>query len=106
VALTLSTSELDFRQAQLSLLSGFPFKKRSAACREIAPQWRYDSRMFWTGFATGVAVSLAIGLAWYYVRERRQRLAFVASLSPAQREAFRDFEATNRGWRTFRDLLP
>jgi hypothetical protein len=62
--------------------------------------------MFWTGFATGVAVSLAIGLAWYYVRERRQRLAFVASLSPAQREAFRDFEATNRGWRTLRDLLP
>jgi hypothetical protein len=62
--------------------------------------------MFWTGFATGVAVSLAIGLAWHFVRERRQRLAFIASLSPAQRETFRAFEATNRGWRTFRDLLP
>jgi len=84
----------------------FPFQKRPAACREIAPHWRYDLRMFWAGFAIGVAVSLAIGLAWHFVRERRQRLAFIASLSPAQREAFRAFEATNRGWRTFRDLLP
>jgi hypothetical protein len=81
-------------------------RERPAGCREIALQRRNDSRMFWTGFATGFAVCLAIGLAWHFVRERRQRSSFMASLSPAQREAFRRFEAANRSWRTFRDSLP
>lgn len=99
-------AQLNFAVRRGFLFVWFPFQKRPAACREIAPHWRYDLRMFWAGFAIGVAVSLAIGLAWHFVRERRQRLAFIASLSPAQREAFRAFEATNRGWRTFRDLLP
>jgi hypothetical protein len=62
--------------------------------------------MFWTGFAIGFAVCLAIGLTAHFVRERRQRSAFIASLSPAQRERLRAFEMVNRDWRTFRDLLP
>jgi hypothetical protein len=45
--------------------------------------------MFWTGFAIGFvvigfAVCLAIALTAHFVRERRQRSAFIASLSPAQ----------------------
>ena len=62
--------------------------------------------MFWTGFATGFAVCLAIGLTAHFVRERRQRSAFIASLSPAQRERLETFEMVDRDWRTFRDLLP
>jgi hypothetical protein len=66
--------------------------------------------MFWTGFASGFAIGfavcLAIGLTAHFVRERRERSAFIASLSPAQREAFAGFETTKRGWRTFRGSLP
>ena len=38
--------------------------------------------------------------------ERRQRAAFIASLSPADQEALRGFETVNRNWRAFRDLSP
>jgi hypothetical protein len=82
-------------------------KSLSQSCREIAWQWHYDPRMFWTGFAIGIAVCLAIGLAAHCVREWRQRSAFIVSLSSAQREALRGFETVTGGdWRAFRDLSP
>jgi hypothetical protein len=82
-------------------------KSLSPSCREIARQWHYDPRMFWTGFAIGIAVCLAIGLAAHCVREWRQRSAFIVSLSSAQREALRGFETVTGGdWRAFRDLSP
>ena len=66
--------------------------------------------MFWTGFAIGFAIGfavcLAIGLAWHFVRERRQRLAFIESLSLAQRERLANFEPAKGDWRSFRDSLP
>jgi hypothetical protein len=66
--------------------------------------------MFWIGFLVGVAVCLAIGLAGHLIRgwraERRQRAAFIASLSPSEREALRGFEMVNSDWRTFRELSP
>jgi hypothetical protein len=61
--------------------------------------------MFWAGFAISIAVCLAIGLTARFVRERRQRSAFIASLRP-RREGLDAFEMVNRNWRTFRDLLP
>jgi hypothetical protein len=48
--------------------------------------------MFWTGFFIGFAACLAIGLTAHFVRDRRQRAAFIARLSPAQRERLRVFE--------------
>jgi hypothetical protein len=47
---------------------------------------------------------IAITLTAYFVRERRQRSAFIASLSLAEREALRGFEAVRGDWRAFRDL--
>jgi hypothetical protein len=61
--------------------------------------------MFWTGFFTGFAVCLAIGLAAHFVQDRRQRAAFIASLSPSQRERLRGFELVKGDWHEFRDLL-
>jgi len=40
-----------------------------------------------------------------FARERRERAAFIASLSPVQREKFKGFEAVKGDWRDFRDLL-
>jgi hypothetical protein len=45
--------------------------------------------MFWTGFFIGFAACLAIGLTAHFVHDRRQRAAFIASLSPAERESRR-----------------
>jgi hypothetical protein len=77
---------------------------------KTAPQWLYNLQMFWPvfliGFAIGFACCAAIGLAAHFARERRQRSAFVASLSPAQRERLKGFKTANRDWRTFRDMLP
>jgi len=61
--------------------------------------------MFWTGFFIGFAACLAMGLIAYFVHDRRQRAAFIASLSPAQRERFRGFEKVRGDWHEFRDLL-
>jgi hypothetical protein len=61
--------------------------------------------MFWTGFFTGFAACLAIGLAAHFVQDRRQRAAFIASLSPSQRERLRGFESVGGDWHEFRDLL-
>jgi hypothetical protein len=59
--------------------------------------------MFWTGFAIGVAVCLAITA--HVVRERRQRSAFITSLSPAQREGLWGFETVKGDWRAFKELV-
>jgi hypothetical protein len=60
--------------------------------RNIATALHHDPRMFWTGFLVGFAACLAIGLSAQYMRERRERAAFIASLSTAQREKLRGFE--------------
>jgi hypothetical protein len=61
--------------------------------------------MFWTGFFIGFAACLAIGLTAHFVHDRRQRMAFIAGLSPAERERFRGFEKVRGDWHEFRDLL-
>ena len=61
--------------------------------------------MFWTGFFTGIAACFAIGLTAHFVRDRRQRSVFIASLSPLQRERLRGFESVRGDWHQFRDLL-
>jgi hypothetical protein len=61
--------------------------------------------MFGTGFFVGFAACLAIGLAARFVHDRRQRAAFTASLSPAERERLRGFETVKGDWHEFRDLL-
>ena len=60
--------------------------------------------MFWTGFACGFAACLTVGLAARFMQESIQRSAFIASLSPAQREILWGFEAIKGDWRAFRDL--
>jgi hypothetical protein len=60
--------------------------------------------MFWTGFAVGFAACFAIGLTAHFLYEWIQRSAFIASLSPAQRERLWGFEAIKGDWRAFRDL--
>jgi hypothetical protein len=62
-------------------------------------------RMFWTGFFIGFAACLAIGLTVHLVRDRRQRAAFVSTLSSAEHAQLRGFETVNGDWRQFRDLL-
>jgi hypothetical protein len=61
--------------------------------------------VFWTGFFIGFAACLAIGLTAHFIHDRRQRAAFIASLSPAERERFRGFEKVKGDWHEFRDLL-
>jgi len=60
--------------------------------------------MFWTGFACGFAACFTVGLAARFMQEWIQRSAFVASLSPAQREILWGFEAIKGDLRAFRDL--
>ena len=59
--------------------------------------------MFW--FVIGIAVCSATGLITHFVRDYRQRSAFIASLSPSQRENLRGFESERGNWHEFRDLL-
>jgi hypothetical protein len=61
--------------------------------------------MFWPGFFVGFAACLVIGLTAHFVHVRRQRAAFIASLSPAERERLRGFETVKGDWHEFRDLL-
>ena len=60
--------------------------------------------MFWTGFAYGFATCLAVGLTARFMHEWIQRSAFIAGLSPAQRETLWGIEAIKGDWRAFRDL--
>ena len=59
--------------------------------------------MFWM-VVYGFAVCLAVGLTARFMQEWIQRSAFIASLSPAQREILWGFEAIKGDWRAFRDL--
>ena len=61
--------------------------------------------MFWTGFLVGLAACLAIALIVHFIHDRLQRSAFIASLTPAERERLTGFEAVNGDWHEFRDLL-
>lgn len=61
--------------------------------------------MFWTGAFIGFAACIAIGLTVRFIRDRRQRSAYIASLSPALRERLIGFETIEGDWRAFRELL-
>jgi hypothetical protein len=60
---------------------------------------------YWTVFSIGFAACLAIGFLVSFVHDRRQRAAFIASLSPADRERLEGFETVKGDWHDFRDLL-
>ena len=61
--------------------------------------------MFWTVIFVGFAACLAIALTWHFIHERRQRAAFIANLTPAERERLEGFESVKGDWHEFRDLL-
>jgi hypothetical protein len=64
--------------------------------------------VFWTALFVGFVVCLAIWFTAQFARERRdrkERAAFIASLSPAERERLKGFETVKGDWREFRDLL-
>jgi hypothetical protein len=73
--------------------------------RNIATAVHHHARMFWTGFFIGFAACLAIGLTAHFVHDRRERAAFIAGLSPAERERLMGFETVKGDWRAFRNLL-
>ena len=58
-----------------------------------------------TGFFIGFAACLAIGVAAHVVHYRRERAAFIAGLSPAEREMLEGYETLKSDWHDFRDLL-
>jgi hypothetical protein len=60
--------------------------------------------MFW--IFVGFAACLVIGRTAHFVHVRASaRTAFIASLSPAERERLRGFETVKGDWHEFRDLL-
>ena len=61
--------------------------------------------MSWTSVFIGLAASLAIGLGAHLIHDRRQRAAFLSSLSPVERERLEGFETIKGDWHEFRDLL-
>jgi hypothetical protein len=61
--------------------------------------------MFWAPFLSGFAACLAIWASAHFVREWRQRSAFIASLSPTEREKLVGFETVKGDWHAFRELL-
>ena len=61
--------------------------------------------MFWTGAFFGFAACLAIAVTAHFVHERRQRSAFIASLTSPERERLKGFETVKGDWHEFRDLL-
>jgi hypothetical protein len=60
--------------------------------------------MFWT-VIVGFAAYLAIILTGHFIHDRRQRTAFIANLTPAERERLEGFESVRGDWHEFRDLL-
>jgi hypothetical protein len=74
-------------------------------CSIIGDGVERSAEMFWTGLFTGFAACLVVVLVARLVQDRRQRLAFIASLSPLQRENLRGFESFRGNWHEFRDLL-
>jgi len=61
--------------------------------------------VFWTALCFSFVVCLPIWFTAHFAREHRERAAFIASLSPVQRERLKGFEAVKGDWREFRDLL-
>jgi len=64
--------------------------------------------VFWKALFVGFVLCLAFWFAAQFARERhdrKQRTAFIASLSPAERERLKGFETVKGDWREFRDLL-
>ena len=57
------------------------------------------------GFLAGFAACLAIGLTAYVINDRRQRLAFMASLTPQMRERLSEFETSAGDWKAFRGVV-
>jgi hypothetical protein len=51
-----------------------------------------------------IASCLAVGLTTYLRNDRRQRLAFMASLPSQMRERLSEFETSRGDWKEFRDL--
>ena len=60
-----------------------------------------DGNSYFIGFAA----CLAIGLTAHVVHYRRQRAAFIAGLSPAEREMLEGYETFKGDWHDFRDKL-
>lgn len=67
--------------------------------------WNRNNAMFWTGLFVGFAACLAIWLTLRLVHDRRQRAAFNAGLSPAERAMLEDYETFKGDWHDFRNLL-
>jgi hypothetical protein len=61
--------------------------------------------MSWTVIFLGFAACLAIALTAHFIHERRQRAAFIATLTPAEREKLKGFESVKGDWHEFRELL-
>jgi len=74
-------------------------------CSMMSSRSEREYHMFWTGFFIGFAACLAIGVTVHFVYDWHQRKAFIANLSPAEREKLRGFETVKGDWHEFRDLL-
>jgi hypothetical protein len=64
--------------------------------------------VFWKALFVGFVLCLAFWFTAQFARERhdrKERTAFIASLSPAEREKLKGFETVKGDWREFRDLL-
>jgi hypothetical protein len=61
--------------------------------------------MSWTVIFLGFAACLATAITGYFIHERRQRAAFIATLTPAEREKLKGFESVKGDWHEFRELL-
>ena len=62
--------------------------------------------MFWTGFFIGFAACLGIVLAAHVVHYWRQREAFIAGLSPAERELLEGYETYKGDWHDYGPVAP
>jgi len=61
--------------------------------------------MLFAGFLAGFSACAVLVLTTRIVGDRRQRSAFVAELSPVEREALLGFEEVRGDWLAYRDLL-
>lgn len=61
--------------------------------------------MFWEGFAAGFAACFVLGIvnrwAGQWLAERRARAAYIASLSPQDRDGLRGWEESRNDWRSY-----
>ena len=68
------------------------------------PNGKWGVAQMLLGFLIGIGSCLAIGVTAYVRNDRRQRLAFMASLPPQMRKHLSDFEAARGDWKEFRNL--